>query len=702
MVPRTFPSTYQTANGETRMVVFFLSSVSGLRKWVDYIPVKFTMLETQVNNSYNNNGVILVDPLSSTTNRQAWVDYVPVFVDANDTVAWRVDANGFIPVGFSTKPTLNLDFAGTKTLDSRVTFSRGSNATLFDSSGNLVYAKHNLLTYSEQFDIASWTKNNASITANTIVAPNGTLTGDKLVEDATNNQHDLFQVVSGLSTGATYTYSFYAKAAERSRVQIYFSQGGNNAGAIADLSAETIGSVTIIGGNWTGGSATIINVGNGWYRLSLTVTIVGSSALSCRIVLVNSSNNTTYTGNGVDGIYIWGAQFNATPMEGGVTSSLSTYYPTVASAYYAPRFDHNPTTLESLGLLIEEQRTNSIRNNTMQGAVAGTPGTLPTNWAIGAIGLSSTIVGTGTENGITYVDIRVFGTTTSQFGSILFETTTGIVASASQSWTNSIYLKLVAGTVNGLSQVGVGTYYYNSTPTFLTNSTAQVTLTSTLTRYTLTATTPATTAYIRPLFYFNGANASGDAVDFTLRIGLPQLEQGAFATSVIPTTVAAATRNADVATMTDTNFSSWYNQSEGTVVCIAQRYALIPSTAFANLWAISDNTVNERYLVYNTGAGQTIDAVITDGGTPQATLLPPGAIIANTPINTALAYKVNDFAMVRNSGTVATDTNGTLPTVDRLYIGANHLGGGQWTGYIQRIAYYPVRLSNDQLQALTR
>ncbi|MFM6192892.1 MAG: hypothetical protein ACKPFF_10615, partial [Planktothrix sp.] len=45
-----------------------------------------------------------------------------------------------------------------------------------------------------------------------------------------------------------------------------------------------------------------------------------------------------------------------------------------------PRFDHNPNTKESLGLLIEEQRTNSIRNNTMQGAVAGTPGTLPTNW----------------------------------------------------------------------------------------------------------------------------------------------------------------------------------------------------------------------------------------------------------------------------------------------------------------------------------
>jgi hypothetical protein len=54
MVPQTFPSTYETANGQQRMVVFFLSSVFGLEKWVDYIPVKFATLENQENNSYNN------------------------------------------------------------------------------------------------------------------------------------------------------------------------------------------------------------------------------------------------------------------------------------------------------------------------------------------------------------------------------------------------------------------------------------------------------------------------------------------------------------------------------------------------------------------------------------------------------------------------------------------------------------------------
>ena len=67
------------------------------------------------------------------------------------------------------------------------------------------------------------------------------------------------------------------------------------------------------------------------------------------------------------------------------------------------------------GILIEESRTNQIRNNSMQGAVAGTPGTLPTNWGVSvAGGLTRTVVGTGTENGIEYIDVRVQGTTTDE------------------------------------------------------------------------------------------------------------------------------------------------------------------------------------------------------------------------------------------------------------------------------------------------
>ena len=102
------------------------------------------------------------------------------------------------------------------------------------------------------------------------------------------------------------------------------------------------------------------------------------------------------------------------------------------AALGAPRFDHNPTTGESLGLLVEEQRTNSIRNNTMVGAVAGTPGTLPTNWSTfitGATGISREVVGTGVESGINYLDLRFFGTSTGGgVFAVQADTNTGVAA----------------------------------------------------------------------------------------------------------------------------------------------------------------------------------------------------------------------------------------------------------------------------------
>jgi hypothetical protein len=99
-----------------------------------------------------------------------------------------------------------------------------------------------------------------------------------------------------------------------------------------------------------------------------------------------------------------------------------------------PRFDYNPTTLESLGLLIEEQRTNSIRNNTMVGTVAGSPGTRPTNWTTPWNGLSfgvqASVVGVGSEDGISYADFNFAGTA-SATGTIIvayFDSPTQIAA----------------------------------------------------------------------------------------------------------------------------------------------------------------------------------------------------------------------------------------------------------------------------------
>jgi len=373
----------------------------------------------------------------------------------------------------------------------------------------------------------------------------------------------------------------------------------------------------------------------------------------------------------------------------------------------AARFTYDPATLQPQGLLIEEQRTNSIRNNTMQGAVAGTPGTPPTNWVLAATtnGIAQEIFSVGTQNGIAYVDIKISGTATatSSHTPISFDSFTQIVASSGQAWSGASYFSIVGGSTSNftllvfrLRQGTAAGAFVASTDTNIANYSGNLNGNR---QTVVLSSAAATTERIAPLVQIGYNN--GAAIDITLRIGLPQLELGAFATSVIPTTTTALTRNADVATMTGTNFSGWYNASAGTVACDAQRSALISSSGFANLWAISDNSSNERFAAFNTGSGQTMDLAISDNGSSQGTLVAGGAITANSSIKTAFAYAVNDFAWVRAAGTVQTDTSGTLPTVDRLYIGANAIGGGQWTGTISRLSYYPQRLSNAQLQALT-
>lgn len=363
-----------------------------------------------------------------------------------------------------------------------------------------------------------------------------------------------------------------------------------------------------------------------------------------------------------------------------------------------PRFDHNLSTGESLGLLIEEQRTNSIRNNTMGGTVVGTPGTLPTNWAYTGAGLgtlSSQVVASGIINGIDYIDIRIFGTTSTTSTNIRFENPANITTVLGDNWTNSVYIAMIAGSVNNITGVGVGLIERNNVGGFLIASTTTIRslLTSTLTRYNHTRTTSQpTVAQIEPNVQF--AFNSGVAIDITIRIGLPQIESALFATSVIKTTGSAATRNADVANITGTNFSNWYNATEGTF------YSQYRNQAVGNgaILEANDNTANERINIRVDGTDPRF--FVNDGGSEQANLN-GGTVVANISYKSAGAYKINDFAFCHIGGAVQTDTSGTIPTVNRLFIGRNQ-PGAYLNGHISRLAYYPARISNANLQRITQ
>jgi hypothetical protein len=384
-------------------------------------------------------------------------------------------------------------------------------------------------------------------------------------------------------------------------------------------------------------------------------------------------------------------------------ASTATYFNSAgtltSAAVDEARFDYNPSTLVPLGFLIEEARTNSIRNNTMVGAVAGTPGTVPTNWFVftALTGLTSSVVGTGTEGGVTYVDIRVNGTP-SGVGSIAigFDQNTGIPALNAQTWAQSTYLKLQAGSFAGITETRLQNDERSTTTYIRSNNSSPLSigvaaLNTQRFAYSFTLSGGASVAYTVPYILLS---LSGAAIDITLRIGLPQLELGAFATSVIPTTTTALTRSADVASVN--TLSPWYNATEGTLFAEGSVGYTVPGSAFPLLASLNDGTSSNRIETgYLTSAVAGFEVAV--GGVAQAGIYPvTGAVTRKV----AGAYKANDFAACVNGGAVGTDTSGSIPVVNRLRIG-DRQGLSNINGYLRRITYYPRRLSNADLQTIT-
>jgi hypothetical protein len=150
----------------------------------------------------------------------------------------------------------------------------------------------NLATYSEQFNHPDWSKAETTITANNAVSPDGYTNADKV--EATNTIGNY--VNQSTSNVGAYTHSVYAKAGNVSSFTILWASYSSGKAATFNLSTET---ATPVGATIT---ATITNVGNGWYRCTTTDT-------SANYIVLISLNNATNTAISIGSyIYLWGAQ----------------------------------------------------------------------------------------------------------------------------------------------------------------------------------------------------------------------------------------------------------------------------------------------------------------------------------------------------------------------------------------------------------
>jgi hypothetical protein len=164
----------------------------------------------------------------------------------------------------------------------------------------------NAFSNSEDFGNAAWTKTRCSVTADATTAPNGTLTADKLVEDATASNSHLIQRATPTLTASTYSsFSVFLKAAGRTMAAIAVTRkDGTTAGVWFNLATGALGTVNA---NCRG---RITAYGNGWYRCQAAFdALTGATAPQVSFGPATTDASLSYSGDGASGLYVWGAQF---------------------------------------------------------------------------------------------------------------------------------------------------------------------------------------------------------------------------------------------------------------------------------------------------------------------------------------------------------------------------------------------------------
>lgn len=240
-------------------------------------------------------------------------------------------------------------------------------------------------------------------------------------------------------------------------------------------------------------------------------------------------------------------------------NTVGTYIDSTNTLQTAPAFQTRQDYTTGLPLILNEAAaTNSIRNPRAEGSAVGTPGTMPTNWTLQNLGVTSPVfgvVGTGFESGIPYVDLSLAGTlTASGTGQVINFEPVGIVAALTgQVWRGSLYYRLMSGALPSGS-VQIQATELTSAGATVTNQAVTITsptgsgLQTQKRSATLTLSGGATTAFIRPNIKFTfGANL-GVAFSFTIRVGGVQYERGSVTTSLILPAIGtplATTRTAD-------------------------------------------------------------------------------------------------------------------------------------------------------------
>ena len=355
-------------------------------------------------------------------------------------------------------------------------------------------------------------------------------------------------------------------------------------------------------------------------------------------------------------------------------------------------------------LPIEGQGTNTIQNPRCEGAVAGSPGTMPTRWSVtgSSVGLTRTVVAAGVENGIPYVDLRFNGTATAGVNVDIPLDLISASAASGQTWTGSVYIRRIGGSLTNINLPAIYVREWSAGFIFLNQFFLDVSadFASLLaSRRVLTATlTNASTAFVDLSFQFSPTLSA--PVDVTFRIGAPQLKQLPFAdTPSFPPvgTPGASTRGVD---LVSASLASLGIAASG--ACTVLWSGVVPNFitgATHTIACLDDNSVNNRFTMRIDQASGQLQAQRSLAGV--SATANAGAVTAGAAIKGGMALNGSGRAAVSlNGGAVAAVTGGPSSGLTQCRLGNIFDGSAPMWGETTRFRLLPF-VSDSDLQTLT-
>ena len=570
------------------------------------------------------------------------------------------------------RPTLNLDFAKTKALDPRITFTRSTTATYYDGVTSAL-AEQNLILQSQSFNTTPWaTVATVTVGSSAVVSPDGSSTMNLITYTSTTGQQVFYQLINmNIVAGTQYTLSIYLQSG--SATQVYIGINGRTA------SANNI-------------SSSLLTLTSTTTRFTATFTAAASDTGLYVEIGGGIPSNGTLLLPATGTIYAWGAQLeqrsSVTAYNATTTTAITNYIPVLqTAAANIPRFDCNPTTGESLGLLIEQQSTNICTySNTFTQAI----------WSKNNVSVTTTadIAPDGTQTASKIVEDTA--NASHNIYNLVF------ISSAVTTYTFSVYLK--AGEVTSvdvdMSDSLTGDAFVianlsNGTLGSVTTSGSWSSGSATITavgnnwyRVSVTATKgSASTNLLARIILGGNVTYTGNGYNGVYMWGA-QVEATAFSTSFIPTTSAAVTRTIDYAIMTGSNFSSWYNLGQGTfysefnggTASLPDPVGLIPYGS-ALMAPYSGGVISDMYG-NAFGAG-------------------PGGTGIGVNAKAAHSYNYNSLTNILGfNGSANTQASCALRTPTGINIGGRG-AGDSLDGHIKKVVYYPISLTASQIASLT-